>query len=213
MGLPTPYYDDGKGIHIFLGDCREILQHLPKVDLVLTDPPYGCAATTGWGGTYDKFEIAGDKDTTLRDWVIQTFPCPWIIFGSPRIVRPLCKAVLIWKKGDHTGMGDLSFPWKPDFEEIYINGIGFNGPRTSSVLSFNARTDSGRYHPTEKPIELIAALMMKGPAGLILDPFMGSGTTLRAAKDLGRKCIGIEIEERYCEIAARRLQQEVLNLD
>ena len=117
---------------------------------------------------------------------------------------------MIWSKGEHTGMGDLSFPWKPDFEEIYINGDGFYGRRTSSVLRFNARTDSGRAHPTEKPVELMAELIGKCDATTILDPFAGSGTTGRAAKDLGRKAVLIEIEERYCEIAARRMGQEVL---
>jgi site-specific DNA-methyltransferase (adenine-specific) len=105
-------------------------------------------------------------------------------------------------------MGDLSFPWKPDFEEIYVNGNGFIGHRGSSVLCFNSRIDSGRHHPTEKPLELMTELISK-TIGTILDPFMGSGTTLRATKDLNRKAIGIEIEEKYCEIAAKRMEQEV----
>jgi len=207
--IRKPYYQD-EAVTIYHGDCREIVPELGKFDLVLTDPPYGCSATTGWGGKYDSFEIRGDKDTGLRDWLISALSCPWIIFGSPRIKRPDCKAVLIWSKGDHTGMGDLSFPWKPDFEEIYINGKCFFGRRTSSVLRFNARIDSGRAHPTEKPVELMSELIKKCSADIILDPFAGSGTTGRAAKDLGLKAVLIEIEERYCEIAAGRMRQEVL---
>ena len=71
----------------------------------------------------------------------------------------------------------------------------------------------GRMHPTEKPVSLVAALLDKSPPGVVLDPFMGSGTTLRAAKDMGRKAIGIEIDERYCEIAANRMAQECLPFD
>lgn len=209
-GMMNPYYQDAF-VTLYHGDCREIMPRLVP-DIVVTDPPYGCGATTGRGGTYDKFEIVGDKNTDLRDWLISVLSCPWVIFGSPRISRPPCRCVLIWHKGEHTGMGDLSFPWKPDYEEIYINGEGFFGARTSSVLAFNARTDSGRHHPTEKPVFLLSALLRKCPPGTVVDPFMGSGSTLRAAKDLGRKAIGIEIEERYAEIAAIRMAQEPLLL-
>lgn len=211
VAILTPYYDDGGGIVIYHGDCRVIVSCLRgRYGVVITDPPYGCNATTGRGGAYNAFKIEGDHDTTLRDWVLDELKCPSILFGSPRIARPPCRAVLIWSKGEHTGMGDLSFPWKPNFEEIYINGEGFSGPRTSSVLTFNAAIGSDRHHPTEKPVGLMAALILKAPQGIILDPFMGSGATLVAAKNVGRQCIGIEVDERYCEIAVRRLQQGVL---
>jgi DNA modification methylase len=191
---------------LYLGDCREIFPTLQKVDAVVTDPPYGCKATTGRGGKYDSFSIVGDSDTGLRDWLIASVSCPWVIFGSPRIQRPACKAVLIWSKGEHTGMGDLSFPWKPDFEEIYINGGGFRGSRTSSVMSVNARIDSAREHPIEKPALLMSMLVKKCPSGAILDPFMGSGTTGVACMNLGRKFIGIEIEPKYFDIACERIE-------
>jgi len=211
----TPYYEDGV-VTIYHGDCREVRPtgHVFLGEVIVTDPPYGCDATTGWGGKWDGFEIEGDGDTGLRNWIIKSRLGPALVFGSPRIARPEgFKAVLIWSKGDHTGMGDLFFPWKPDFEEIYVFGDGFSGPRTSSVLEYNARTDSGRLHPTEKPLGLMRELIAKCPGGgFVVDPFAGSGTTLRAAKDLGRKAIGIEIEERYCEIAARRCAQEVMDL-
>ena len=205
-----PYYQDD-AVTIYHGDCREILSHV-SADVLVTDPPYGCSATSGWGGKYDGFSIAGDGDASFRDAVLAMWGGPAIVFGSPRVARPTACVVLIWSKGEHTGMGDLGFPWKPDFEEIYVIGSGFDGPRTSSVLRVNARTDSGRGHPTEKPVELMGRLLSKCPPGVVLDPFAGSGTTLRAAKDLGRKAIGIEIEERYAEIAARRCSQEVLPL-
>jgi site-specific DNA-methyltransferase (adenine-specific) len=110
-------------------------------------------------------------------------------------------------------MGDLAFPWKPDFEEIYIFGEGWHGTRTSSVIFINVRTDSGRLHPTEKPAGLMSKFVGKSPNGLIVDPFMGSGTTLVAAKGYHRQAVGIELNERYCEIAANRLRQRVLPLE
>ena len=198
-----PYYEAGR-VTIYHGDCLAIMPAL-AFDVVVTDPPYGCSASTSWGGKYDGFKIAGDDTIEIRDWLVGSLATPAAIFGSPRIQRPPCRAVLIWAKGEHTGMGDLSFPWKPDFEEVYIIGDGWSGPRWSSVLRYNARTDSGRNHPTEKPVALVASIIHRAPRGMILDPFMGSGTTLVAAKELGRRAIGIEIEERYCEIAARRL--------
>ena len=203
-----PYFEKD-GITIYHGDCREILPHV-RADVMVTDPPYGCSATTGRGGKYDSFEIAGDGDTVVRDAILASWTGPAIVFGSPRINRPKHRALLIWAKGEHTGMGDLSFPWKPDFEEIYIIGDGFRGARGTSVLRYMARIDSGRFHATEKPQELMETLIAKCPPGVIVDPFCGSGTTLLAARVCGRPAIGIEVEERNCEIAAKRLAQGVL---
>lgn len=224
MSLPTPYYhDEAAGITIYHADCREILPLLEpgSVDLVLTDPPYGISyqsGMTGHDGGTALPGIVGDNDSSLRDYVLCTIDCPAIVFGTWKIQKPRgCRAVLIWDKGDHVGMGDLTLPWKPNTEEIYIIGGGFAGHRGTSVLRYNApttwnSTHFGRVHPHEKPVALLSALLSKHPAQTILDPFMGSGTTLRAAKDLGRKAIGIEIEERYCEIAVKRLAQQVLPL-
>jgi len=190
---------------LYHGDCREVLPTLERVDAVVTDPPYGCSATTGRGGRFDSFTIAGDTDTVLRDWLLTAYDGPSALFGSQRVPRPPCKAVLIWSKGEHTGMGDLSFPWKPDYEEIYINGLGWSGPRTSSVLRVNARIDSGRAHPTEKPVALMEQLIGKAPGTTVLDPFMGSGTTGVACANLGRAFIGIELERQYFDIACERI--------
>lgn len=125
------------------------------------------------------------------------------------------RQLLIWDKGPHVGMGDLSLPWRPNHEDIYVMGEGFRGHRGSSVLTYYAISPNfvKRDHPTEKPLALMLDLIAKCPPGVIADPFMGSGTTLVAAKTMGRTAIGVEIEERYCEIAAKRLSQEALPLE
>lgn len=221
MGLPEPYYQDDS-VTLFGADCRDVLPYLTGVDLVLTDPPYGIAyhsGMTGHDGGRSLPGIAGDEDTSLRDFALAQTDCAALVFGSWKVAKPRgCRAVLIWDKGDHVGMGDLSLPWKPNTEEIYVIGSGFSGHRGSSVLRFPAPVTwnsvaHGRSHPHEKPLPLIRALLAKHPGRVILDPFAGSGTTLRAAKDLGRRAIGIEIEERYCEIAVKRLAQSVLPLE
>ena len=224
MSAPQPYYHDAdSGITIYHGDCRDILPFV-EADVLVTDPPYGVTLRSSRNGAFGKCEIAGDETTDVRDAVLSLCEgMPALVFGSWRAVRPAnVKHILIWDKGEHVGMGDLAFPWKPSWEEVYVIGEGFTGKRTGSVLRHLAlagtvampgpRQCEGRQHPTAKPVALMRDLIQKCPEGAVLDPFMGSGTTLRAAKDLGRKAIGIEIEERYCEIAAKRLMQSVMVL-
>jgi hypothetical protein len=210
-----PYYDED-GITIYHGDCREIDAWDIAGGVMVTDPPYGTANHSDWSGLHGECSVANDDDTSVRDDVLTLWGArPAIVFGSWRRSRPVAaRSVLIWDKGGHAGMGDLSFPWKPNFEEIYILGTGFAGRRTTSVLSYyiHPTFNANRQHPTEKPVELMRELVGKcPPLADIVDPFMGSGTTLRAAKDLGRRAIGIELSERYCEIAAKRLGQGVLD--
>lgn len=224
MTLPQPYYDRD-GITIYHADCRDILPHLApgSVDLVLTDPPYGIAYSTnytvrGVGASWLGTVIENDGDTTARDQSLDMLSgIPAYVFGTWKVPHPAnTKAVLVWDKGPASGMGDLSFPWKPSWEEIYVIGDGFSGHRDEGVIKgFTEVTweSKGRAHPNQKPVKLLRYLIGKTEAKTILDPFMGSGTTLRAAKDLGRRAIGIEIEERYCEIAVRRLAQAVLPLE
>lgn len=201
----TPYYSEA-GITIYHGDCREVLPSV-TADVMVTDPPYGMAYDSGWRTDNP---VRGDRGIKVRDDVLMEWGArPAIVFGGRMCPRPVTyREVLVWDKGGWPGMGDLSFPWGPSHEEVYVLGTAFSGPRR--VLR-HARLTGTLQHPTEKPLGLITDLVAY-TIGTILDPFMGSGTTLRAAKDLGRRAIGIEIEEKYCEIAANRLRQEVLPL-
>ncbi len=210
-----PYYQHA-GITLYHGDCREVLPTLEagSVDLVLTDPPYGIGYETTYVASWERSQIAGDSDSSLRDFCITHFAgLPMFVFGSWKVARPAAtRAVLIWDKGPASGMGDLTFPWKNSFEEIYVIGDGFKGKRDEGVIRGHIQVtweSKGRRHPNQKPVSLMAYLLSKTEAVRICDPFMGCGTTLRAAKDAGLDAIGIEVEERYCEVAARRLEQEV----
>lgn len=168
------------------------------------------------GASWENTQIQGDTDTTLRDAVISGFDSV-IAFGTwktPPIAD--CKGTVIWDKGPASGMGDLRFPWKMSWEMIYVRGESFrNDHRDEGIVRGHIMPTwetSHRFHPHQKPVSLLKYLLARAVfAQVVLDPFMGSGTTLRAAKDLGRKAIGIEIEERYCEIAAKRMSQSVLN--
>ena len=200
---------------LYHGDCLKILPTLPKVDAVVTDPPYGISYETEMDHRANTNRnrprsVFGDDSTGLRDSVLRQ--ASWtaaVVFGSWKMPRPVkTKMVLTWEKGMNAGMGDLSIPWKPNTEEIYVLGHGFRGHRGSSVLRFQcppSQESWGRVHPTEKPVPLMAELLAKCPLGTILDPFMGSGTTGVACANLGRKFIGIEIERKYFDIACERI--------
>ena len=192
---------------LLLGDCREILPTLGKVDAVVSDVPYGVAYRSGWANKFRGATIDNDNDTAARDFVIDWMNGrPGLIFGSWKIAKPTgTKATLIWDKGT-VGMGDLSVPWFPCTEEIYVLGCGFVGTRTSAVLRHYVRNE---FHPTEKPVSLMDELLRKcAPDWTILDPFMGSGTTGVACVREGRKFIGIEIDEGYFDIACKRIRDE-----
>lgn len=221
-----PYYQDDFAT-IFHGDCRELW---PVWDLagavMVTDPPYGMDYRSGWArdliwnDIYTEARdgsIAGDLGPQLRDEVLARWDArPALVFGRYGIDPPRnTRIVLVWDKGMSAGMGDLSTAWRPNWELVFVLGVGFVGRRDSGVISGHhniPRVSMGRVHPHMKPIGLMRDLIAKcPPLADVVDPFMGSGTTLRAAKDLGRRSIGVELEERYCEIAARRLAQEVLD--
>ena len=214
-----PYYEDDL-VTLYHGDCLKELAWL-EADVLVSDVPYGMAFKSGRQGSLGSSVIAGDSDTVARDGALALWGGrPAIVFGRWSVPRPNgTRMVLVWEKGEHVGMGDLSIPWKPNTEEVYVLGHGFVGKRTGSVLRHLAIAGTvgqaargTRHHPTQKPLGLMSELIAKCPPGVIADPFAGSGSTLVAAKALGRKAIGVELEEKYCEVAAKRLAQDVLDL-
>lgn len=195
---------------LYLGDCLEILPTLEKVDAVITDPPYGINYSSNHGASWAGSVISNDADVRARDVALTGFENA-AVFGSWKC-QPInfAKGCLVWDKGPAFGMGDLSFPWKGSFELIYIRGNAWSGHRDEGVLRGHIKVSwesKGRVHPNEKPVSLIEAILSKLPDGYsVIDPFMGSGTTGVACMNLGRKFIGIEIEEKYFEIACERIR-------
>ena len=212
--MATPYYQDDY-VTLYHGDCLELTEWT-SADVLVTDPPYGYSHKSGGGprgsASWKNTTIQNDGDTTARDDVLAAWgDRPAIMFGSWKRPKPnATRAVLIWDKGEAAGMGDLSMPWKPNWEEVYILGHGFAGKRDSGVLLGHrviSWESSGRMHPHQKPTSLMESLIAKCPPGIIADPFAGSGSTLVAARNLGRRAVGVELEEKYCEIIANRLSQ------
>lgn len=207
------YYQD-EYVTLYHGDCLKEHREWLDADVLVTDPPYGMAYVSNsskYKGPSDK--INGDDTPELRDESLAAWgnEKPALVFGTWRVPRPArTKHLLIWDKGDSPGMGDLSLPWGPSHEEVYVMGKGFTGKRGGSVLrvkTMGAASHNRPDHPTPKPIPLMEQLVEKCPPGLIADPFSGSGATLVAARNLGRKAVGVELEEKYCEIIAGRLSQ------
>ncbi len=204
---------------LILGDCLHIADSIGDVGCVLTDPPYGIdyqsgyATDTLWAGGK---RIANDLDTRARDdfltlWAsTQATPC--LIFGSrSRPIPAGCRMVLTWDKGPALGMGALDLPWKPSSEEIYVIGKGFVGRRDESNVLYcppvQSMAKNGRRHPNQKPVQLLERLLRKCPTGTVLDPFMGSASTLVACQRVGRAGIGIEVDPVYFDIACQRVEE------
>lgn len=220
MKLPEPYYQDSH-CTIYHGDCREIMPSI-NTDLVIADPPYNAGLSYG-DGTNDSMSWV-DYTRWLSiciELMEASSSGPVFVFlsvnGLLALVPVRCpRHVCVWNKpmSFSARLGGSPFlpHWEPCAVFGKVHGIGGRVPDwyLSDVWSHNTAPRNG--HPCPKPESLLTQIIAASPAETVLDPFMGSGTTLRAAKDLGRRAIGIDIEERYCEIAARRLAQEVLAL-
>ena len=237
----TPYYDHA-GITIYHADCVEAVREVRDYDLVIADPPYSSGARkdtdrvrtrsmtkdledadwfshdtmTTWGFTWFLrnlyVEIArqvtrGNHVYTFCDW--RQTPNVYAILESAGLQVNHC---LVWKKA-YLLLGQY---WRNQHENIVFASAGtpsdMRHKKAASVLEADIVPGPQKIHPTEKPVDLISQILQAAPGETVLDPFMGSGTTLVAAKRLGRRAIGIEINESYCELAAERLSQEVMAL-
>ena len=221
--MQKPYYQDS-AVTIYHGDCREIVPQLGRFDLLLTDPPYGigeskkasvrtnsakpderwrCRVPTNYEYSEWDSELV-DNETIKMLIAASSFQ---IIFGGNYYQLPPTKCWLVWdKENGANDFADCELAWTNFNKAVRRIKYLWNG--------FQKARPEERYHPTQKPLSVIKWAMNHAPDSTktILDPFAGSGTTGRAAKDLNKTAVLIEREERYCEIAASRMSQEVLAL-
>jgi site-specific DNA-methyltransferase (adenine-specific) len=232
--VTAPYYADDY-VTIYHGDCREVTAWL-EADVLITDPPYGQAYSShgvsrtsysgrksgNYGGNRRPVKtIIGDRDTSLRDVALDLWGGrPAIVFGALHLPPPAAvKQVGVFVKALDSGNLTAVAGVRRNLEAIYFLGShprGGGGRSAVFPTSAHAAGSPAGYaaraggHPHTKPGDVMAALI-ELTSGAIADPFAGGGSTLVAAKRLGRKAIGVEVDERYCEIAAKRCAQGVLD--
>ena len=219
---------------IINGDCLEVMRELPDgcVDAVITDPPYGIDYQSAWRIDPNEWKpkIANDKKPFIW-WAFDAFRvtkdkgcvfcfCRWNVQEPFRMALESAgfdiKAQVIWDRRAH-GMGDLEGNFAPQHDVCWFGTKGrftFYGDRPKSIIGVQRMGGEELIHPNQKPVELIKGLVetLTPLGGCVLDPFLGSGTTAVACKETGRHYIGIELEEKYCEIARRRVAEATPSL-
>lgn len=214
-----PYYQDDL-VTIYHGDCRDVLPTLPITALIIADPPYGVSLNTKYAssqrgvlaGANDYPEVFGDSEPFDPSHLLGYNEA--VLWGANYYADklPARGSWLVWDKRDGSGFNDQA-----DAELAWVRGVSGTVPRLFShrwngMIKASER-DQKRMHPTQKPVVLMGWCLSFFPsASLVIDPYAGSGPTLRACKDRNIKCIGVEIVEAYCEVAARRCEQGVLDL-
>jgi len=225
-----PYYEQD-GITIYHADCLEVLPTLSQVGLIVTDPPY----TFGLSSTMQRASKAGgwhdlmNSARFLTDVLVQCKKslcgngAAWV-FNSWRSFPVMARAsyeadwpilsLLIWDKQGIGAAGTVGL--RPTYEASCLFTLGnyrISNRSTPDIWREPWHTIKPSGHPAEKPVALLRRMIHAGTfVGSVVDPFMGSGSTLVAAKEAGHRAVGIELEERWCEVAARRLEQQVLGL-
>ncbi len=216
-------YYEADGITLYHGDCREETAWL-EADVLVTDPPYGRSWKQGArhkNGSDARSGIAGDLDTTVRDAALRAWGNRLaVVFGDLMLAPPAStKQVLVYRKPPDAGARGAVAGFRRDLEAVYLLGPWSSGlggrsrlltTAAPSLVCFVAARypkDRGTGHPHTKPLDLIFALLSMCPDGVVADPFAGSGSTLVAARALGRRAVGVEIDERYCETVASRIAQ------
>ena len=215
-----PYYQDNF-VTLYHGDSRELLPAFLKFDIVATDPPYGMQYQSRYRRKEDrKKAIAGDSfyDFEMLAVLKSLARSALYVFGRwDNLLKgfPSPKSVLVWDKGNHS-MGDLEHEYGRRWEMCAFwpgEKHAWRGNRPVDVLSIARVNGNALEHPTEKPVALMGQLLSHSDGKTVLDPYAGGGSTLVAAKQLGLKATGVEIEEEYCELMLRRLQQEYFPFD
>lgn len=186
---------------LYLGDCRDILPTLPKVDAVITDPPYGIGMDGGKIGKaeYEKLSDWDSKPADVSFILDMNVPC--VIFGGNYFHLPPTKCWLVWDKetAGVTTFADAELAWTNLDKAVRLLRHLWSGPYM--------KIKETRYHPTQKPLRVMTwAIEQAGSHEVIFDPFMGSGTTGVAAVQMGRSFIGIEREPKYFDIACKRIE-------
>lgn len=216
--MPLYYQDDH--VTLYHGDCIALADWWLDADVLVTDPPYGIAWKKGQNNAAKSTAHAGiqnDHDTTVRDSALAMWGDvrPGFVFGSFRAPFPAgVKQTLVWQKPIDAGVVGSTTGYRTDTELIFLTGKHPKRPPSrSSVLTTTGGVSRYRTaHPHSKPTGLLESLI-GWTSGVVADPFSGSGSTLVAAKNLGRQAIGVELEEHYCELIAKRLSQELLELE
>lgn len=227
-----PYYQD-KAVTIYHVDCREVTDEFVNVDvdLVLTDPPYGIGYSPSENNSpsahckkqfVGKMIITGDDLKFDPGFLLGRFQQTSyiILWGANNYADklPVSQGWLVWDKREGSTsntFADCELAWSnlTGAARLYHHLWNGTNKKWDGIGKRIGAANSLRVHPTQKPESVMrwcVSLAKLNPGSLIFDPFMGSGTTLRAAKDMGHRSIGIEIEEKYCEIAAERMRQEVM---